>query len=114
MMLVLLYNIIQLYKIQSSQKYCRGPSFNPPHLFMLQLVMYTTQASILQMRTVLHTYYTLRFPSTELQIYRFRLNLKTYIMLSKNHTCYYKKCGISIKLECKKIRRELKRIKIIR
>lgn len=61
MMLVLLYNIIQLYKIQSSQKYCRGPSFNPPHLFMLQLVMYTTQASILQMPTVLHKYYTLRF-----------------------------------------------------
>lgn len=61
MMLVLLYNIIQLYKIQSSQKYCRGPSFNPPYLFMLQLVMYTTQASILQMPTVLHTYYTLRF-----------------------------------------------------
>lgn len=64
MMLVLLYNIIQLYKIQSSQKYCRGPLLNPPYLFMLQLVMYTTQASILQMHTgtVLHTIcYTLRF-----------------------------------------------------
>lgn len=63
MMLVLLYNIIQLYKIQSSQKYCRGPLLNPPYLFMLQLVMYTTQASILQMHTdtVLHTCYTLCF-----------------------------------------------------
>lgn len=91
MMLVLLYNIIHLYKIQSSQKYCRGPSFNPPHLFMLQLVMYTTQASILQMRTVLHTYYTLRFQvqnykstDSDLTLKRTLCSVKVILVIIRN------------------------------
>lgn len=93
MMLVLLYNIIQLYKIQSSQKYCRGPSFNPPYLFMLQLVMYTTQASILQMRTrtVLHTYYTLHFQvqnykstASDLTLKRTLCSVKIILVIIRN------------------------------
>lgn len=93
MMLVLLYNIIQLYKIQSSQKYCRGPLLNPPYLFMLQLVMYTTQASILQMHTgtVLHTCYTLRFQvqnykstDSDLTLKRTLRSVKIILVLIRN------------------------------
>lgn len=110
MMLVLLYNIIQLYKIQSSQKYCRGP-FTQPSLSIYVTTGYVHYTSFNLTNAYRHSSTHMLYsslPSTELQIYRFRLNVKTYITLSKNHTRYNKKCGISIKLECKKSRREVK------